>query len=312
MREEMGKLDESPGGGQFNSVRPPSHLRNLSLMMRLTVTLCVGSISLGSAGAAPLETGQAAPPWTLPDVRTGAPVSLADFTGQPLLLCFYASWSGPSQYVAENELAVLPQVLAGREDWAVVSIGVPWSGDTREAQRAFFEAGEFGWAAVFDETGAVARAHGVRLLPTLVALDGAGRVTAVGQSGVTLTFAQSIDPAIRSLVPRRTDLAAAAQPLALGAAVEAEVARDGEAIFSFTASGASAEYTVTTDGRGFDTVLQAFDAEGNLLAENDDLGDGSVDSQLTVPVPSESPRFFVVHGFNGAAGRFSVIVVREE
>jgi cytochrome c biogenesis protein CcmG/thiol:disulfide interchange protein DsbE len=61
--------------------------RNLSPL----VILSLGSMAM-TAGAANLEVGKPFPALSLPSVEDGAPVSVADYRGEKLLVHIFASW----------------------------------------------------------------------------------------------------------------------------------------------------------------------------------------------------------------------------
>lgn len=61
--------------------------RNLSPV----VILSLGCMAM-TAGAANLEVGEPFPVLSLPSVEDGAPVSVADYRGEKLLVHIFASW----------------------------------------------------------------------------------------------------------------------------------------------------------------------------------------------------------------------------
>jgi hypothetical protein len=61
------------------------------------VVLAASAVGLSVTGAAEgagygPKLGARHPEFTLPDIRTGRPVSLSDFRGQKVLLIHFASW----------------------------------------------------------------------------------------------------------------------------------------------------------------------------------------------------------------------------
>lgn len=58
----------------------------------LALTLAVGFATLGHADTYNPKVGQRHPDFTLADLATGKPVSLADFRGKKVLLIQFASW----------------------------------------------------------------------------------------------------------------------------------------------------------------------------------------------------------------------------
>jgi peroxiredoxin len=112
---------------------------------------------LESAPAAALESGTRAPDFTLA-ATSGAPVSLRDFRGRPVVLVFYpADWSP----VCGDQLALYNEVLPLFEDYGAQLLGI--SVDGIWCHRAFVQDRnlQFPLLADFEPKGAVARAYGV-------------------------------------------------------------------------------------------------------------------------------------------------------
>jgi hypothetical protein len=60
--------------------------------MMLLAVWPLGSAIVAWAGEYHAEIGQRHGDFTLPDIRTGKPVSLSDFRGKKVLLIHFASW----------------------------------------------------------------------------------------------------------------------------------------------------------------------------------------------------------------------------
>ena len=65
-------------------------MRGISLFLVAVAFLTPAARSIAEPYA--LKIGQRHPNFTLPDIRTGRPVSLSDFHGKKVLLIHFASW----------------------------------------------------------------------------------------------------------------------------------------------------------------------------------------------------------------------------
>ena len=65
-------------------------MRSISLFLVAVAFLTPAARSIAEPYA--LKIGQRHPNFTLPDIRTGRPVSLSDFHGKKVLLLHFASW----------------------------------------------------------------------------------------------------------------------------------------------------------------------------------------------------------------------------
>ena len=125
-----------------------------------------------------IEPGLVAPAFTLPNHR-GEAVSLSDFRGRRVVLCFYPNDFSP---VCSDQLSVYQEVKPELEEKGVELVGI--SVDHIHAHRAFRE--KLGidtqLLADFEPKGEVARAYGSYFDPagmanrTLVLIDPDGRV----------------------------------------------------------------------------------------------------------------------------------------
>ena len=102
----------------------------------------------------------------------GSAVSLADFTGQVVLLNFWATWCGPC--VREMPSLDRLQAALGPEGLEVVAV----SEDRKPAlAEAFLVEHQLGNLALYlDPRGKVAQAFGLRGLPTTYLIDRQGRM----------------------------------------------------------------------------------------------------------------------------------------
>ncbi len=93
-----------------------------------------GSISL-QVRLGPVQPPQQAPSWVLPDPY-GRTIRSTDFTGQVVLLNFWATWCGPCR--AEMPDIVALQTKYGPDGFAVLGVDVTsWGGDTASTVISF-------------------------------------------------------------------------------------------------------------------------------------------------------------------------------
>ncbi len=137
-----------------------------------------------------IEPGVAAPPFTLPNHR-GERVSLSDYEGRNLVLCFYPNDFSP---VCSDQFAVYQQVLGEIRERGAEPVGV--STDSSWAHNAFRKhvGTEITLLSDFHPKGEVSRAYGAYLPDyghpnrSLVLIDGAGIVRWVHAEETPLTI----------------------------------------------------------------------------------------------------------------------------
>ena len=113
-----------------------------------------------------------APEFTLSDLD-GNPVSLADYSGTPLLVNFWATWCPPCR----SELPLIQQYqdqFAG--DFVVLAVD---GAETAEDVRSFVESQGYNMVFLLDTDYAVAELYKVRGFPTSVFIDAEGAIQKV-------------------------------------------------------------------------------------------------------------------------------------
>lgn len=107
--------------------------------------------------------------FTVPALLTDGDVSLAQFSGTPVVLNFWASWCTP----CKKEMPVLQEFATENPDVRVVGVAVnDGESDSREfAQRRGIE-----FPLGVDGDGSVSADYGVTGLPVTVVIDGDGQV----------------------------------------------------------------------------------------------------------------------------------------
>jgi cytochrome c biogenesis protein CcmG/thiol:disulfide interchange protein DsbE len=108
------------------------------------------------------------------DGTTEKPVKLSDLAGKAVILDFWASWCRPCR----EQAPIVDDVARSLSGRGLVALGIV-TGDNPEAARRFLAEHPVHYPSVVDEQNEASRAFGVQGLPTIVALDRAGRVVAV-------------------------------------------------------------------------------------------------------------------------------------
>jgi cytochrome c biogenesis protein CcmG/thiol:disulfide interchange protein DsbE len=165
----------------------------LALIVVLVVRLQQANQAVSSAPTYPL-IGHAAPDFTAP-VWNGAPgqtVHLADLTGKPVVLNFWASWCAPC-------VEEMPRLQAGYDKYrasGVVFIGLAFN-DTEANGQPFLEKYKITYLAGPDNDGKTSIAYGVTGVPETVFIGRDGRVVSKTPGGVS---AEQLDAGIQQLL----------------------------------------------------------------------------------------------------------------
>lgn len=114
--------------------------------------------------------GQTAPAFTLRDLATDQPVSLADFKGRPVVINFWASWCGPCK--VEHPYLEWAQREYGDR---VVFLGILFE-DTPENARAFLSQHGTPFPELIDPDSMISVAYGLGGVPETYFIDADGKI----------------------------------------------------------------------------------------------------------------------------------------
>jgi len=120
----------------------------------------------------------------------GEKVSKADFTGKVVLMDFWATWCGPCHLQADILKEIYPDAAKRGIEFLAIS-----TAEDAETVRAFVARRPFPYAVLVDPEEVLGIPLEVNALPTLVVMDGKGRV-AWRHTGVA--DAAAIDAALRA------------------------------------------------------------------------------------------------------------------
>jgi peroxiredoxin len=128
--------------------------------------------------------GLPAPPFTLPDVRTGHSVSLDDFAERSVLLVMFICRHCPYVKHVQRELTRIGRDYAGR-DVGIVAISsndaTNHPADAPDSLAQMARELEFAFPLCYDETQAVARAYDAACTPDFFVYDRERRLAYRGQ-----------------------------------------------------------------------------------------------------------------------------------
>jgi thiol-disulfide isomerase/thioredoxin len=271
--------------------------------------------NLGDPRNAPTRTalGATLDGWRLAGLNGDPPVAFEDLT-RPTLLNFWASWCPPCRV----EFPHLARVALAPDAHAFDVLFVNMS-DQEEAALAFLRGQPPELHTVLDELDRLSRRSSVLSIPTTLLLDADGVVLAghVGIMTPTITDffdAVAANPGVGTfvaadvadikpqaeLLPVDADTAA---PIAFGEPVLGTLTnRDFQHAYRFEGqAGDTVSVSLREDSSELDAYLVLMTAEGERLAENDDVAAGT-DAAVEVTLPADGTYIIVATRFLEAEG----------
>ena len=111
-----------------------------------------------------------APDFNLP-AASGSEVSLADFSGQVVMINFWASWCGPCR----QEMPLLDALHARYESLGFTMLGVNVEEDSTLAD-SFLEETPVSFPILYDRENSVSKMYDVVAMPSTVIVDRTGKI----------------------------------------------------------------------------------------------------------------------------------------
>lgn len=160
-----------------------------STMLSLIVLALLGSAPMIAVGG----NNSPAPPFTLPDAQN-AQVSLADFSGDVVMINFWASWCAPCR----QEMPLLEALSKKYKPLGFTLLGVNVDENTNDAYAMLKEI-PVSFPVVFDSHGRVGKLYNLVAMPSTVFIDRNGNVR-FAHAGYTKGDEKEYEKHIKALV----------------------------------------------------------------------------------------------------------------
>ncbi len=131
-------------------------------------------------GGAPLNVGDSAYNFDLPDLD-GQRVTLAEFSGQPVVINFWATWCPPCRI----EMPEFQRAYEAYQEENLVILAINEAEESEVVRSFFYDEMGYTYTPLLDEEGEVAQAYGAVGLPSTFFVDASGEVSAVHRGALS-------------------------------------------------------------------------------------------------------------------------------
>ena len=178
------------------------------MIYRMIVLTALACASLGCASTQNLLY-PVAPAFDLTTLG-GEPIDVVEYTGKVVFVEFWASWCGPCHRAFPHIQEAYDQ-YEDHPDVAFLLINTSWN-DTPEQAALYLSLKQYTFPTAWDEGGRLAKAFGVKSIPTTFVIDRDGRIRykKVGFNpafGNAKTYSKHIDKQLQR--PREAEVAQA-------------------------------------------------------------------------------------------------------
>ncbi len=147
----------------------PDRRRAFGWLTATALSVACPATAVAAPNAVAWPTGRPTPDFSL-DGGDGPTLSLASLRGSPVLLNFWASWCEPCR----TEMPSLELLETRHRQTGLRVLAINFR-ETDATVRRFVEQTGLSLTVLRDRDGGVAKAYGVRIYPTTVAIDASGR-----------------------------------------------------------------------------------------------------------------------------------------
>lgn len=144
----------------------------------------------------PVQVGKPAPVFTLTDID-GHRVSLAQLTGKPVLISFWATWCTPCR----DELPIIRDAYLAHRDQGLAVVAIDFGDESAATVRTFWKSMGLEPAPALDPNGQASKAYGVALsstgLPVSVVVARDGTVSSYENFPLTKDY---LEPALQKVL----------------------------------------------------------------------------------------------------------------